>query len=409
MKLIWQIAFKFLFGKKSKGIINVISTISIVGVSVGSLALLVVLSVFNGLHGLIGSFYSSFDPDLKITAVEGKYYSIDSLQIKDIKNLDGVEQVAYVVEDNALLKYNKRQVTGMVMGVDSTFTKVSQLDSVIVDGKFIVKDKQGFGGVVGYALADQLAVRPAFLTPLFIYAPQRNKKINLMRPNEAFNTHYVHPKGVFMVKQMDYDSKYLIIDIELARELFQYKKNEVNFLAVAVKSGMSVAKIQKQIQKIVGDEFKVKNREQQHESFYKMMGVEKIMAYLILCFILIIATFNLIGTMSMLIFDKKEGIKILKSMGADKQMVTKVFLVEGWLISLIGVVSGVTLGVLFVLIQQHLGIIKFAGGGSFVVDAYPVELITKDIFVTIATVTTIGFLATWYPVKVIVSKYFNKG
>ncbi len=408
MKLIIEIALKFLFGKKTKGIINVISTISIIGVSVGTIALLVILSVFNGLHGLIGNLYGSFDPAIKVTAVEGKFFSTDSLKIKDIEELEGVIKVSPVIEDNALLKYNNRQVTAMVMGVDSTFTDVTQLDSIIVEGKFNLRDKQGFGGAIGYVLADQLNVRVAFLTPLLIYVPQRNKKINLTRPNEAFNTHYIHPKGIFLVKQMEYDSKFLLVDIDLVRKLFVYKDSEVTSLAIGLKEGSNTDQIQQKIESILGSGLKVENRHQQHASFYKMMRVERIMAYLILCFILIIATFNLIGTMSMLIFDKKEGIQILKSIGANKRMVTRIFLVEGWLISLIGVIAGLFIGIVLVLLQQHFGLIKFSGGNNFVVDAYPVALELPDIFYSLITVTTIGFFAALYPVKIIVERYFNE-
>ncbi len=407
MKLIIEIALKFLFGKKSKGIINVISTISIIGVSVGTIALLVILSVFNGLHGLIGSLYGSFDPDIKVTAVEGKFFSTDSLKINEIKNLDDVIEISPVIEDNALLKYNNRQVTAIVMGIDTSFSKVTQLDSIMVEGKFNLRDKQGFGGAIGYVLANQLNVRVSFLTPLLIYVPQRNKKINLMRPNEAFNSHYIHPKGIFLVKQMEYDSQYLLVDIDLVRELFVYKDSEVTSLAIGLKNGSNTELTQEKIQHILGPEFNVKNRHQQHASFYKMMKVERIMAYLILCFILIIATFNLIGTMSMLIFDKKEGIKILKSIGANKKMITRIFLVEGWLISLIGVITGLTIGIILVLLQQHFGLVKFGGGNNFVVDAYPVALEVPDIFYSLFTVTTIGFIAALYPVKIIVNKYFN--
>ncbi len=408
MKLIIEIALKFLFGKKSKGIINIISTISIIGVSVGTIALLVILSVFNGLHGLIGSLYGSFDPDIKVSAVEGKFFSTDSLKINELNNIEGVSVISPVIEDNALLKYNKRQVTAVVMGVDTSYSKVSQLDSIIVEGKFNLRDKQGYGGAIGYVLADQLNVRVSFLTPLLIYVPQRNKKINLMRPNEAFNTHYIHPKGIFLVKQMEYDSKYLLVDINLVRKLFSYTNSEVTSLAIGINEGISSSSVQAKIQSVLGPKFKVENRHQQHASFYKMMKIEKIMAYLILCFILIIATFNLIGTMSMLIFDKKEGIKILKSIGADKKTITRVFLVEGWLISLIGVLFGLTLGVILVLIQQHFGVIKFAGASNFVVDAYPVTLQLSDIFYSLLTVTTIGFFAALYPVKIIVGKYFDE-
>ncbi len=407
MKLIVQIALKFLFGKKSKGIINVISTISIVGVAVGAIALLVILSVFNGLNGLIGNLYGSFDPDIQVTAVSGKYFSLDSLQMNQLKAVKGVNYVCSVIEDNAHLKYGKRQSTGIIMGVDSNFVKVSKLDSILVDGKYNLKDEQTFGGVIGYALADQLNVRLSFLTPLVINVPQRNKKINIMRPYEAFNTHYVYPKGIFMVKQVDYDAQYLIIDIDLSRKLFQYNNSEVTSLFIDVKDGSNAAAVQKAIERQLGDKFEVKDRHQQHETFYKMMSVEKMVAYLIMCFILIIATFNLIGTMSMLIFDKKEGIRILKSIGANKKMITKVFLVEGWLISIIGVAVGLLLGCLIVFLQSYFGIIKFSSGANFVVDAYPVELKAVDVFYTFLTVSTIGFFAAWYPVKVIVRKYFN--
>ncbi len=406
MKLTLHIALKFLFGKKSKGIINVISTISIVGVGVGSVALLVVLSVFNGLQGLIGDFYGSFDPDIRIEAVDGKYFSMDSLDMEAIRKIDEIACISPLIEDNALLKYNKRQEPAIVMGVDSTFTQVSHIDTIMTDGKFNLKDKHGFGGAIGYVLADKLNVRLTFLTALVIYVPQKDKKINLMRPTEAFNSHYIHPKGIFLVKQQEYDSR-LLVDIDLIRRLFNYKKDEVSALAISLKPGASISKVQEVIRNIVGGSFSVKNQQEQHEGFHKMLQIEKIMAYLILSFILVIAAFNLIGTMSMLIFDKKEGIKILKSLGADQKMVTRVFLLEGWLISLIGVFAGVSVGIILVLVQQHFGIIKFAGGGSFVVKAYPIALHLGDILATIVTVITIGFLATLYPVKVIVKKYFN--
>ncbi|WP_282037553.1 ABC transporter permease [Saccharicrinis aurantiacus] len=407
MKLSFEIALKFLFGKKSKGIINVISTISIIGVSVGTIALLMVLSVFNGLHGLIGNLYGSFDSDIKITLNEGKYFSTDSLNLDAINQLEEVTYIAPVIEDNALLKYKDRQVTGIIMGVDSNFVRVSKLDSIIYNGKFELKSKDGYGGVIGYVLADQLNVRTSFLTPLMIYVPDRNKKINLARPNEAFKSHYIHPKGVFLVKQMEYDSKYLIIDIDLARRLLKYSNSEVTSLSISLNPSYNISSAQRRIESILGSSFNVQNRQEQHASFYKMMRIEKIMAYLILCFILIIATFNLIGTMSMLIFDKKESITTLKSMGANQKLVTRIFLLEGWLISLIGVISGLVVGVVLILIQEYFGVIHFSGGGNFVVDAYPVKLEILDIFTTLATVTTIGFLATLYPVKVIVKRYFK--
>ncbi len=407
MHLVFEIASKFLFGKKTKGIINVISTISIIGVGVGTTALLIVLSVFNGLHGLIGDLFGSFDPEIKVMLNEGKFFSTDSANIQKLNQISAIDYVVPVIEDNALLKYKNRQVTGVIMGVDSNYVKVSQLDSIIYEGKFQLRDKNAYTGVIGYVLADQLNIHTNFVTPLMIYVPERNKKINFMRPNEAFKSHYIQPKGIFLVKQMDYDSQYLLIDIDLARKLLQYKSNEVTSLSISLKNGSSVSDAQKQIKNILGPHFKVLNRQEQHANFYKMMRIEKIMAYLILCFILVIATFNLIGTMSMLIFDKKEHIQTLKAIGANQQMVTRIFLIEGWLISLIGVFSGLILGVVLVLVQEHLGVIQFSGSGNFVVDAYPVALEISDVFISLITVLSIGFIATLYPVKVIVKRYFN--
>ncbi len=405
-RLIYSIALKFLLGKKSKGVINVISTVSIIGIALGTLALLVVLSVFNGLHDLIGSLYSSFDPDIKIELNEGKSFVIDDAKISELKKIEGVEWVSKAITDNALLKYNKRQVTAVILGVDKYFTKVSNVDSVIVDGKYILKNNYGNQAVVGYMLARNLNIKPVFFTNLSIYAPKRKGKINISNPTGSFNIAAVHPNGIFLVKQMEYDSKFVIVDIDLARKLFGYKYSEVNFLAISVAEGFYSDDVKNEIKAVLGSKYKVMNKQEQHASFYKMMKIEKLMAYLILCFIMLIATFNLIGTMSMLIFDKNMAINTLKSIGANKKTVTKIFIAEGRLISIFGICIGLVLGVTLVLLQQHFGFIQFAGNGAFVVDAYPVKLKFIDVIYSFVTVAVIGFAAVWYPVKVIVKKYF---
>ncbi|SFE88148.1 ABC transporter permease [Thermophagus xiamenensis] len=406
MNLAIRIALRYLFAKKSQNIINVISMISVSGVLVGTMALVVVLSVFNGLHGLIGSLYESFDPELKVVPVEGKVFSMEMLPIEEIHATEGVDQVTCMLEDQALLRSDNRQVPAIVMGVDENFAKVSGIDTIIVEGKYKVKEHNINFGVAGYALADQLGLRLNFVKPLVVYAPKRTGQINMMRPDLSFNKEYLNPSGIFAVRQLEYDSKYLIINIEQARRLFDYQDDIVSSLGISVKEGFDVNAIKIQLQQLVGKHFNVLDRHEQHATFYKLMQVEKLMAYLILLFILVIAFFNIIGTLSLLIFEKKESIGTLKSMGATRSLINKIFLTEGWMISLLGVLGGGFLGAVLVWIQQQYGLLQFSGEGIFIVDAYPVELQWSDLVMVCLSVSIIGLLAAWYPVRVIVKSYY---
>lgn len=406
MKLAFRIALRYLFAKKSQNIINVISMISVAGVITGSLALIVVLSVFNGLHGLIGSLYSSFDPILKVTPVNGKVFNLDSIPYQQLIQTEGVATVAQVLEDYALLRASQRQVPAVVMGVDEAFASVSGIDSIIVDGSFQLKHKNENYGVAGYVLADQLGLRLNFVKPLVLYAPRREGRINMVRPDQSFRQSYLHPAGIFAVRQIEYDSQYLIVNIEQARTLFGYGTDVVSSLGIATTPSADVEAIAEEIKQLLGNNFDVKDRQQQHETFYKLMRVEKLMAYLILLFILIIATFNIIGTLSLLIFEKRESITTLRSMGANRTLINRIFLLEGWLISLAGVTAGVLLGGLIVWLQQQFGFVRFSGDGSFVVDAYPMALEWFDMVNVFITVSLVGLLAAWYPVRVIVRRYF---
>lgn len=406
MKLAIRIALRYLFAKKSQNIINVISMISVSGVLVGTMALVVVLSVFNGLHGLIGSLYESFDPELKVVPVEGKVFSMEMLPIEEIHTTEGVDQVTCMLEDQALLRSDNRQVPAIVMGVDENFAKVSGIDTIIVEGKYKVKEHNINFGVAGYALADQLGLRLNFVKPLVVYAPKRTGQINMMRPDLSFNKEYLNPSGIFAVRQLEYDSKYLIVSIEQARRLFDYQDDIVSSLGISVKEGFDVNAIKIQLQQLVGKHFNVLDRHEQHATFYKLMQVEKLMAYLILLFILVIAFFNIIGTLSLLIFEKKESIGTLKSMGATRSLINKIFLTEGWMISLLGVLGGGFLGAVLVWIQQQYGLLQFSGEGIFIVDAYPVELQWSDLVMVCLSVSIIGLLAAWYPVRVIVKSYY---
>jgi ABC-type lipoprotein release transport system permease subunit len=407
MKLALRIAIRYLFAKKSQNIINVISWISVIGVLIGSLALLVVLSVFNGLHGLIGSLYSSFDPDLRIENAEGKTIRLDEINLEGLKTIPGVASYTAVLEDHALFRFGKRQVPGRIMGVDTLFASVSSIDSIIVEGEFRTRYKDQFEGVLGYALADQLAVRLNFVTPLMIYVPQRQGKINMANPEQSFRTEYLQPSGIFMVNQMEYDAGYLIADIGQARRLLDYDDQTATWIGLKASPGTHPDQLQKSVSKHLGPGFKVLSREEQHETFYKMVKVEKLMAYLILSFILLIALFNVIGTLSMLIFEKRESIATLRSMGADRSLINKIFLFEGWLISLAGVTAGLCLGAFLIWLQQTFGLVRFQGDGNFVVEAYPVVLRWFDVFSVFLTVSIIGLLAAWYPVRIIVRRYYS--
>lgn len=406
MKLAVKIAIRYLFAKKSQNIINVISWISVSGVLTGSLALLVVLSVFNGLHGLIGSLYSTFDPDLRIESVQGKTFRLDQFNYDALKSINGVESSTVVLEDHALFRFGKRQVPGRIMGVDSLFTTVSAIDSIIVEGEFRTQFNGQYEGIIGLLLADQLAVRLNFVTPLMVFAPERQGRINLARPDQSFRTEYLQPSGIFMVNQIDYDSGYLIADIEQTRRLLDYDQQTASWIGIKVAHDVKPDRVQKAVSEFLGENFKVRNREQQHETFYKMVKVEKLMAYLILLFILLIAIFNVIGTLSLLIFEKRDSISTLRSMGADRSLINKIFLFEGWFISLAGVAGGLILGVILIWLQQTFGLIRFQGDGDFVVDAYPVVLRWFDVVSVFVTVSLIGLVAAWYPVRVIVRRYY---
>ncbi len=407
MRLSLSIALRYLFAKKSQNIINVISMISVAGVFTGTLALLIVLSVFNGLHALIGTLYGSFDPDLKIEPVSGKIFHLDSIPYQNLIHDIGVSSVSQVLSDQVLLKYDRRQMPALLMGVDSNFAKVSGVDSIMVDGKFDLSNKNSRVGVLGYILAEQLSVGINFVTPMGIYAPRREGTFNMMNPESGFRSDYLMPSGIFAVKQVEYDSQYLLSDISRARSLFEQDSLAVSSLYVKVKSQVEISKTKERLTALLGKNYHVLNKEEQHASFYKMMKVEKLMAFLILTFIMIIATFNIIGTLSMLIYEKKDSIQTLKSMGADRKMTIRIFLFEGWLVSLTGILSGLIIGSGLILLQQQFGIIKFQGGDSFVVDAYPIILQLDDMLIVFATVSIIGMLASWYPVHAIVGKLYS--
>jgi ABC-type lipoprotein release transport system permease subunit len=346
--------------------------------------------------------FSSFDPDLKVTLAHGKTFDDNSPELTNIRKLKSVAYFTEVVEENALLRFRDKQMPATIKGVSQDFEKMTRIDSIMYDGKFILNDGAFERAVPGVGVAAILGLGPHFIDPLYIYAPKRTSKINLLRPEDSFNHPGAFVSGIFSVKQLQYDDHYVIVSINLARDLFDYEKTKVTSIELKLAKGVDHEKVQKQIQTILGDRFKVKNRYEQQESFFKIMKIEKWFTYLILCFILLIASFNIIGSLSMLIIDKKGDIETLRSLGANNQLIKRIFLFEGWLISGVGAISGIGLGALLCLLQQYFGILKL--GKGYVVNAYPVQTNMMDLLLVFVTVLIMGFLAAWYPVRYIRTK-----
>ena len=395
----FRIARRYLFSKKSHNAINIISGISSAGVGVGAMALVCVLSIFNGFELLISNMFSSFDPDLKITLVHGKTFDSNSSEFSKVRKLKSVAYFTEVVEENALLRFKTKQMPATIKGVSNDFEKMTRIDSIMYDGDFILNDGAFERAVPGVGVAAILGLSAHFIDPLYIYAPKRTSKINLLRPENSFNQMGTFVSGIFSVKQLQYDDHYVIVSIKLARDLFEYDKNKVTSIELKLAKGADPEITQKQIRMTLGDKYQVKNRYEQQESFFKIMKIEKWFTYLILCFILLIASFNIIGSLSMLIIDKKDDIETLSNLGANNQLIKRIFLFEGWMISVVGAICGIGLGAFLCLLQEYFGILKL--GTGYVVDAYPVQTNVMDFVLVFVTVLVMGFLAAYYPVRYI--------
>lgn len=367
------------------------------------MALVIVLSVFNGFSVLIDSFFSSFDPDLKITPAEGKMFDPQEFDFEKVKNLPDVVHYAEIIEEVALLKYGTQIYPAIVKGVPENYTQYTAIDSLIIDGKFILEDQGINYTVVGQGVAYNLGIRPEFTDHIMVYVPKKGKQVSV-NPARAINHNYIFASGVFAVLE-EIDSKYIIVSKKFAADLFE-SGNQVSTIELGINPAANQKKVQKEVEKILGDKFHVKNKYQQHDLIYKTMQSEKWAAYLILVFILIIASFNILSSLSMLIIDKKEDIHIFRSMGATSKTIGQIFLFEGWLISIVGAIIGTLLGLFVCWLQIQFEIIPLASNGSFLITAYPVKIVITDIFLILSVVLLIGFLASWYPIKFISQKYF---
>lgn len=400
------ISKRYLFSKKSHNVINIISGISIAGVTVGTLALIVVLSVFNGFEELVKSLYNSFNPDLLITVKEGKTFDNSEISREKITQIPGVVSYTEVVEENALLKFKSEQYIVTLKGVSNDFLYHNPLDSMLVDGEFILeKDNINFA-MMGYLVAYHLGIKiNDFSNPLSVFIPKRTGK-SLSTIEQSFNIKQIVPSSVFSVQQ-EMDSKYVIVPIGFTRELLDYT-SEVTGIEIRLSGDSDTDKIQEQVKKIAGDRFLVRNRFQQQELLYKIMKSEKWAIFFILTFIIIIAAFNVVGSLSMLILEKRKDIAVLFSMGTDESRIKKIFIHEGILITLLGTIFGLALGFLLCFLQMKTGLLKLGSdGGAFVIPYYPVKMQLSDFLAVFAIVMVIGLGAAWYPVKQISGKYLH--
>lgn len=399
MNLSFHIAKRYLFSKKSHNAINVISVISVCGIVIATAALICVLSVFNGFTVMVDKTFGAFDPDLQIRPVYGKVFSTDSVDLAKIKNTAGVEFISEALEENALIKYSDRQKPILFKGVSPQFVDLAAMPKLMLDGQFQLRTGDIDYGVIGGALAYELGVRPGFLSPLEIYVPKREGRPNIMNPSSAFNMSNVFLSGVFALNQAKYDEQMFIISIDLAREMLNYD-SEVTSIDIKLKDEASNGSVQKELENILGENYTVKNRLQQQEQMYKMVSMEKWMTFLIVIIISAIAIFNVVGSLSMLIIEKKEDISILRSMGASDKLVERIFLYEGWLIVFVGATIGILLGFVVCYLQQTFGILKIGGAPEIqITDSYPMAMQAMDFVITFFTISLVGVIAVFYPIR----------
>lgn len=409
MKLQLFIALRYLFSKKTHNIINLISTICAGGVCIATIALVCTLSVYNGFQQLISGIFNVFDPDLKISLVDGKTFSPETSELQTVKTLNFIEHYCPVLEDNALIRNKERQTSTTIKGVAPNYVLMISSDSIMMEGEFVVEQEGTAYAVIGGALADQIESSSQFIRPISLYAPIHNSNVNLANPEKSFHIQHYYLSGIYATGQIEVDSKYTFLPLASAQDLFGYD-DDVTSIELKLKKGTDVEKAEKVIAALVGERFNVQNKEEQHEDFYKMMKVEKWITFLILIFILLIAVFNVIGSLTMLIIEKEKDIITLRNLGATEKMIQQIFLLEGWLISIVGAVVGLIIGVTLCLLQQYFGFIKLsdsANENAFIVNAYPVQVEMPDILLILATILLIGLLVAWFPTRYINSK--NRG
>ena len=391
------IAWRYLFSPKGHNAINIVSGISAAAVAVVTAAMICVLSVMNGFGALVEHMFSEFDPVLLVVPAEGQTLRTDTLPTASLYAREDIEAVSMQLEQTALIRYKDHQLPARVMGVDSLFTRTAHMDSIITDGFYSVWDGAFDRAVLGRGLAAQIGMNAHFTGALHLYAPKRTGRINMLRPDLSLQHEHAFIAGTFAVNQMEYDDRLMLVSLPLAQRLFDYDSCTATALRLQPKEGVKISNLKSQISNILGPGYRVLDRYEQQSDFFRILRIEKLLTIVLLVFILLIASFNIIGSLSMLIIDKRDDIRILSHMGADEPAIRRIFLLEGWLISSLGTLSGLVVGVLLCLGQQHFGWLKLGTGAEYVISAYPVQVQAPDILLVALIVLTLGFVAAWYP------------
>ena len=406
MSFPFYIARRYLFSKKSTNAINIISVISMVGVAVATMALVIVLSVFNGFHDMVASFFTQFDPQLKVVPVEGKTVASDDPVLTELRQLPEVDVATESVEDMALAVYAGHQAMVTVKGVDDNFSSLTHINEIVYgDGQFQLHAADLEYGTMGIRLAQELGTGVRFGQYIHIYAPRRDGQLDLSNPQEGFEVDsLIMPGVVFATRQGKYDRDYIVAPIGFARRIFD-QQGMLSSLELRLKDGSDLTSVKRQMRRIAGDRFRVLDRYEQQADTFRIMQIEKLLAYIFLTFILIVASFNIIGSLSMLIIDKKDDVATLRNLGADDRQIRQIFLLEGRMIAALGAIVGIALGLLLCWLQQTFGLVGMgAESGMFVVNAYPVSVHYSDVLIVFLTVIAVSWLAVWYPVRYISRK-----
>ena len=401
MGVSFYIAKRYLLSKKSHRAINIISGVSVCGVAIATAALVCILSVFTGFQDMVAGLFTAMDPQLKVVPAEGKFMMADARGLEALRHDPDVAVLTETLEDQALLVMNNRQVMAMVKGVEDSFEDLTEIDRILVgDGVFELHADVIDYGILGSNLLMQLGLPADFQQPLRVYAPRKGERIDLNDPRESLNEEELYsPRVGFMVKQNRYDSQYVITNIGFARRIFE-RQGEVSAVEMKLREGADVAKVKARMKAALGEGYEVLDRYEQQEDTFKIMQIEKLISYIFLTFVLMVACFNIVGSLSMLIIDKREDALTLRNLGANEGQIRGIFMMEGRMICLLGAVIGIVAGLAVCLLQQRYGLVRFGDSeGSYIISAYPVSVHATDIVLIFLTVVVIGFLSVWYPVR----------
>ena len=394
-----KIAWRYLFSKKGHNAINIVSGISAVAVAVVTAAMIAVLSVMNGFGVLVEQLFSEFDPVLMVQPAEGQTLRTDTMPILSLYAREDIEAISMQLEQTALVRYKDHQLPARVMGVDSLFARTAHIDSVITDGFYSVWDGAFERAVLGRGLAAQIGINAHFTGALHLYAPERTGRINMLRPDQSLRHEHAFIAGTFAINQLEYDDQLMLVSLPLAQRLFGYDEHTASALRIQPKSTLKIEDLKLKISKTLGPGYKVLDRYEQQADFFRILRIEKLLTIVLLVFILLIASFNIIGSLSMLIIDKREDIRILSHLGANEATIRRIFLLEGWFISSLGTLSGLALGVALCLGQQHFGWLKLGSEGQYIISSYPVQVQPMDIVLVAVIVLALEWISAWYPTR----------